>query len=108
MASPTKVDYLSEVLKQMQAKKTVKPDDAAKALTQYHKIQEQVRALKEEIQIFKDTQSKMVRTWVTRVLDILKVYMTTGSFVFCGRIMYISCSKCFFLVWRSIEFCKRT
>ena len=67
MASPTKVDNLSEVLKQMQAKKTVKPDDAAKALTQYHKIQEQVRALKEEIQIFKDTQSKMVRTFVLRI-----------------------------------------
>ena len=56
----TKVDYLSEVLKQMQAKKTVKPDDAAKALTQYHKIQEQIRSFKAEIQIFKDTQSRMV------------------------------------------------
>ena len=59
MAAP-KVDYLSEVLKQLQAKKTVKPDDAAKALTQYHKIQEQIRSLKEEIQIFKDTQARMV------------------------------------------------
>ena len=57
----TKVDYLAEVLKQMQAKKTIKPDDAAKALTQYHKIQEQVRSLKEEIQLFKETQNKMVR-----------------------------------------------
>ena len=79
MASPTKVDYLSEVLKQMQAKKTVKPDDAAKALTQYHKIQEQVRALKEEIQIFKDTQSKMVRTFVIRNIRILKCYESTIS-----------------------------
>ena len=82
MAAPTKTDYLSEVLKQMQAKKTVKPDDAAKALAQYHKIQEQVRSLKEEIQVFKDTQSKMVRTSVMYTIDAL--YMCLDRFV-CDR-----------------------
>ena len=107
MASPTKVDYLSEVLKQMQAKKTVKPDDAAKALTQYHKIQEQVRALKEEIQIFKDTQSKMVRTWVTRVLDIKSLY-DYWFICFLWKNNVHKLFKMFFLVWSSIEFCKLT
>ncbi|KAL4231004.1 hypothetical protein ACF0H5_011377 [Mactra antiquata] len=53
-ASPNKsADHLVEVLKQIQARKSVKPEDASKALQQYRKVQERIKELKSEIELFK-------------------------------------------------------
>lgn len=59
MASVTKPsDPLVDILKQIQARKTVKPEDATRALQQYKKVQEQIRALKAEIELFKNNKEK--------------------------------------------------
>ena len=49
-----------DILLQIQSRKTVKPEDAAKALTQYYKVQDHIKELKEEIEVFKKNQVKQV------------------------------------------------
>ena len=56
----TKSDQLIDVLKQIQARKNVKPEDATKALQQYYKVQEHIKSLKSEIELFKANQEKKV------------------------------------------------
>lgn len=65
MATPMKAmnkstDQLVDILKQIQARKTVKPEDATKALQQYYKVQEHIKTLKAEIELFKANQTKQV------------------------------------------------
>jgi hypothetical protein len=56
----SKSDQLIDVLKQVQARKTVRPEDATKALQQYYKVQEHIKALKSEIELFKANQEQKV------------------------------------------------
>ncbi|XP_053399414.1 uncharacterized protein LOC128557019 [Mercenaria mercenaria] len=51
-------DQLVDILKQIQARKTVKPEDATKALQQYYKVQAHIKTLKSEIELFKTSQEK--------------------------------------------------
>lgn len=74
MATVTKAmskstDQLVDILKQIQARKTVKPEDATKALQQYYKVQEHIKTLKAEIELFKANQTKQV----TMITNIKKV-----------------------------------
>lgn len=51
-------DHLVDVLKQIQARKTVKPEDATKALQQYKRVQDHIKELKAEIEFFKSVIEK--------------------------------------------------
>ena len=53
-----KPDYLVDVLQQIQARKTVKPEDATNALQQYKKFQDHIKDLKAEIEVFKEVSEK--------------------------------------------------
>ncbi|KAH3833567.1 uncharacterized protein LOC127879538 [Dreissena polymorpha] len=53
MAANKAPDQLIDILKNIQARKTVKPEDATRALQQYQKVQEHIKLLKKEIEYFK-------------------------------------------------------
>lgn len=49
-------DNLVDILRQIQARKTIRPEDATKALQQYRKVKEHIKELKSEIELFKATK----------------------------------------------------
>ena len=51
-----KQDQLIDILQQIQLRKSVKAEDATRALRQYYKVQEQIKQLKEDIELLRSNQ----------------------------------------------------
>jgi len=67
-------DHLLDILKQLEARKTVKPEDVTRARAQYEKVLDNIRSLKADIEFFK-TNNKKENQQVNKLLIYVQFYV---------------------------------